>query len=673
MGGSAKAPPPPPDYSQQKIQFQNQQNQIYQQQADQYNKLANSFNSNLSTFGNSLNGLTSQLSGLTIKDGDKIDSLSNSLRGLLDQADNQQTIRLRDPPAQTNTPNTPALPNLGGGMATNGAGTAYGDANYWLRQFNQGSQTQQQSPVDGSFLGITSFDLARPDFQRVVTSPYGNESVSLNVPNLVNPNLDLGKSYLDTINNSLAKLDALRQQRTAETDRYTGFKNTLMGDLSGLKSRAGQLTYGDAAGMAGLEAELNALKTRAGGFTSALASELGPIDLAGADEITGVLTNLRNQRAADQERIKGFGTSFFDTLDSARSRLAGLDISKLDDIRGLDNEIDTAARNARRFSSALPYDFGGALSEYEDINAKVDQLYAQRSAEEARIAAERQRLSGLADALTSQANTTDSLNYGGLQALRDQLNQARTSASGFNSLLPADFSAGLASLSAAEQALNSRFSERAARIGELDALAAAPGQGLADIPLQNEAELRARIEAAQSGLQGLQGLSGPELAAIRAKYQGTITGANSRLTELATKRQQIEQQAREALSRIRAKQFYTKDDVTGEQGSLSSISDQIALYNAQQALDELDSIEGYLSQQRGRIDADLGNGQNVAAREKADVQDDLDAFGNLRFREYRGPTQMSEEQYAQFLNAKRQIPNLTANDFSAFARAMGVG
>jgi hypothetical protein len=687
-GGTAKTPEEK-DFSTEKSLYAAQQNDLQQSTASRYNTAANDYNTYLSDFGNRLSSFTSQLGNLSIADKDKIDSLYGGLNGLLDEADNARTVNFGGLSAPTSFGNqysstladlqsrlaafpTYDLPNRPGVHDPGADERASLEEQIKRLQSMAPGTSTTQGPGDFVYNGIMGFNYEKPAFQSTVIAPFGaGEMVQLNSPSLVSANTSLGQQYLEQIQSGLSKLEGLRGQRQSEIERVNSQKSATQLALDDLIARANGLSMTDTAGAAALQAELAGLRRQATGFNSALLPELGGLDLARTGEIEGRLTSLNDQRAAEKQRIDSYRTGLFGQLDQYRNQLGSLSIADLDGINAFDNNIDTLAREANRFSSPLGADFSGALSEYNQIDSQVEALRAKRAAEEARIRQIQQSLASTGTSLAGQARTTDALNFGGLQALQDALSSARSQITGFESPLSADFSGANSALDAASAAIEQRLAERATRVGEFNTLADTITGGVDDLEAYDEVGMTSRLNQANAQLTNLSGMTGDDIAALRGKYMSATTNLQTKLASLQTERTNIEQAARQALNRIKQRQYYGTTDVEAERTGMTELSDKISLYNAQQALDELDSIETFLSNQDSRLAADASTGNAVADAEKKAVLDQLNG-GSLSFPNYGGAQGMGEAEYLQYLTAKRQYPDLTPAMYTSFARAMGV-
>jgi hypothetical protein len=473
MCGSPKPPAPPPDYSAQKAAFQSQQQGTYDNQAKSYNDAATAFNNNISDFGRKVSEGSSLFGNLSIAQPAKIDEAYNFWSGLKTKAASPWEFTPQAPQAAQSSQPSFANPNfnlnlnLGGPSISNNRGDIGG-----LPQTNAPTNPAPNPSV--SFGGLTGFNLNAPNFQSVVTTPFAGQTVTLNVPSLVNPDLNTAKGYLSQVDNSLASIAALRQQRTDEQNRVSAFQTNYRGQLGDLEGRLGNLTIADMQGMNALEAELNRLENQRRGFTTALSGEYGDfLGFASPEQdyqdVTGGLQNLRAQRAAEEARINDFRANKLNTLDQARNSLGSLTIADIGQIRGIETQIDEAARGARRFSSALNPDFSREFAEYNDVNSMVDRLLQQRSTEESRIGNYEQQLLQRARMLESQAQRLGIADTAQSSSLQSEADALRREASSFSSQIGFDLSQELAPLDTVQSRLGEIQTGRTTEQARIDA------------------------------------------------------------------------------------------------------------------------------------------------------------------------------------------------------------
>jgi hypothetical protein len=111
------------------------------------------------------------------------------------------------------------------------------------------------------------------------------------------------------------------------------------------------------------------------------------------------------------------------------------------------------------------------------------------------------------------------------------------------------------------------------------------------------------------------------------------------------------------------------DDLAGDEGSIEAQRAEIELYNATQAMDELDAMTEYMSGQRNRIQTDL---DNVATRGQSEQQALIDLLGEdgmLRFQELGLTDPQTIEAFLQMLrnNDEEEEEELIAQQNTGFS------
>lgn len=853
MCGSPKPPAPPPDYSSQKAAFQAQQQSTYDKQAKSYNDTVTAFNTNVANFGQQVGEGSARFGNLSIAQPDKIDEAYNFWTGLKTQASKPWEFKL---PAQNQnamgfdfvTPGQTSetgQQDLFGPAATqpywmtrpttNLAGPATNYNNMGFGTLSPGQAQPAEQPQTYTFNGLTGFNLQAPNFQSVVTTPYAGQTVSLNIPNLINADTASARTYLGQVDNALAQVNALRQQRLEEQNRVSAFQTNYRGQLGDLNARLANITIADPNGINALEAELNRLENQRRGFTTVLSGEYGDfLGYASPEQaytdVTSGIANLRSQRATEQARIDQFRNEQLGIFDQARNRLGSLSIANIDDIRALDTQIDDSARALSRFSSVLSPDFNRELSAYNETNSMVDRLLQQRSAEESRIGnyeqqllqrarmleAQAQRL-GIADAsqatnlqaeadalrreasgfssqigfdlsqelaplanvearlssvgqqrsaeqarieayrtslqtrladlqsragaltiadldqiraldqelssldresrsfraelpfdfnnmfesygdvdrtladlynrrnseeqrvafatqsaqdrandLLRSATLSDFYDASRLDSLAFDIQNARNSASGFSSVLGADFGRANDALAQADARLAALRAQRSTALSDISSRASGITDALNTAPLQDEATQRQQRALAQQALNELAMFRGEDVAAARRSFSDILGLADQRANDLAARRTDIEGRARQMRSTLRTNPFASDADLRARRAEIDAFGTEINDFRATQAEDELADIYRILDSEGQRITADQANVAEVARRERADAQQMLARTNMERFfnqLRYAPTTNSNYDELLAYMNSARTTP-------SPFARAL---
>jgi hypothetical protein len=121
----------------------------------------------------------------------------------------------------------------------------------------------------------------------------------------------------------------------------------------------------------------------------------------------------------------------------------------------------------------------------------------------------------------------------------------------------------------------------------------------------------------------------------------------------------------ELLTDIRTRDYYDFDDVASGRDDVYTKEQEVRLYNAQQAMDEIDDMLAELTSQDRRIKSD----QKAVADRNASAASNV-SFGNsMMSRDNFSP--MTTSQYQAFINNQNEDPTYSYNP-SAFSNALGV-
>lgn len=631
--GGGSAPPPPPDYTKEKAAEIERITGEYRDSAKAYNDAVRSFRDSFSGYGvdNSATGGSSFMANV---------NQANAL-GIRDLYDDPKTTANEDKSRiyESNLQN--ALGNLRG----------------------------------------FSFDVAKPTFTSSVDTPYGPVTIT-DIPSLLN--VDKYERELANLigkgESAIGNLGNLRSQRQAEIDRinttFGGYGSQADDYLSGIQG----LGIADEAAMNQYQRDLDRLRSTARGFSSSIMDQVNPNYLQTIDDYLNpgysALSDLRTRRSNEQKRISDFSSGILGLADTGASTLSGLTIADLDQMNALQKQIDDMQRDAGRFSSELSFNFSNPLSELADLERGVGSLMTDRRNEESRITKSQQDALNLARALGSQVGTTDIYSRAGLDALQGRIDDLEGDITGFSSLLPFDFSNATTALSEAEGDLSDLYGQRKAALDEIVSGITAANAGLGDIPLYDEQAIRGRLSDAREQEQLLARFSGGRVNDIQSQIATATDAINARLDELTAYRGKLEEDAQALLQQIRERNYYSLDDLTNQQPDVEAAQAEIELYNAQQALDELDGITSRLNAEKQRLEQDA---QNVLARqriEQAQLAASLGPGGVPTFQDYSLVSPITASDYARLLlqNASDEEEEdlLNAPSQANFSRNLGV-
>ena len=615
-GGS---PPPPPDYSAQKGEIRRATEARYQQQANDYNTAVANYNNALSGYRNTLNDVSSNIGGMSIAD-------------LYD-----------DPTTDVNE-------------------NQFGNYMSSLNNVSSG-------------LGGLSMDMSKPVFQSSVGSEYGTVGIT-NIPSLDNVNSNLYNQLTGNASSLQNQLNQLQKQREAEERRISDFRGNLLSDLSTYETGLNQLGISDLSQMNQLERDLSALNARRNSFSSSILNQMYP---GGFNEVGSRYSNLmsglddlRNRRSAEEQRIANYEADLLGDVDSFRNTLGGYTIADEAGIQALQDQIDQRQRQAGRFSSELGFNFNDELGELSDVERQLGQLQRERTNELNRIASAQENYLNTARGIEQAAEGANIYSAAGLDAISDNLRDLRSDIGGFSSQLGYDFSGANTSLTEADAALAALREQRATAIDDIASGISGATQGLGDIALNDEAAIRERLSQLRDVEGQLAPFSGGRVNEIQSQINTGIESVNARLQELADYRAQLEQRAQTMLENVRNASYYATGDLGDDQASFDAIQAEAELYNAQQAMDEVDQIMTRLNSERQRLEADA---EAVAARTGSAQERLLAALGTSGLPEFQDLSQvdpMTLQQYMALLQNEEEEDIPLGLSPTAFSNALGV-
>ncbi|NCW67800.1 MAG: hypothetical protein EBV86_04405, partial [Marivivens sp.] len=218
-----------------------------------------------------------------------------------------------------------------------------------------------------------------------------------------------------------------------------------------------------------------------------------------------------------------------------------------------------------------------------------------------------------------------------LDDLQGEIDTLTNNISGFESLLDFDFSGSNPFLEDAQGGLTELYDERQTALDEL----MSPVSGLRD-------DVRGLELYDERGMQDIRGdledigydlsrFSGGRVGDLNDALDSAYGDVDARLEELGRYRDDLEQKAQGLMEQVNNATYTNLDMLTDPEAAYEAQQAEIELYNAQQAMDELDAIMGRLGGERERLEADAAA---VAERKKFrqdELQAALDAFGIPRF------------------------------------------
>lgn len=606
-GGSP--PAPPPDYSAEKAQFAADTLAQYQSEADAYNAQVDAFNQNITDYQNQLSAGQSAYDSATIYD-------------LYDD------------------PDTAANEDV-------------------LAGYRSDLQGFDPDNLDSDFGEA-------PIFNPVVQSPYGPVTIT-DIPTLSTANTSLADSLYGQGQTLLGDIEDLYGQRQTAFDAFNTRAGTLADSYTGLENRIGDSNI--ASNLAGLRTDLQQTAASAAGISDDpfyAQSEYADIDPSvKLNMLQNRINDLYNARAAEYDRISNYESSLNTSANAFAGETAGLTITDMDRINEIENEIRQLERQAGQFNSLLGFDFSQELGGFGDARGDIRQLREDRAAEEQRIADYRDETLEGVRGLRDAAFTTNMYDLGALDALDARLGDFQTDAGSFSSVLPFE----VPGLQGYYDTINERTGGlRQRRSDALDAIEGRIGDvtgGLDSIALYNTGAFTDAQRRLDDIGFDLDQFSGGRVAGIAEQIAAGGESVDAKFRELQAYRAALEEEMIELLADIRTRDYYNFGDVASGRDDVYNREKEVRLYNAQNAMDEIDDMLEALKGQDRRLKAD----EEARAARQADAASSV-SFGNMAMNRG-GFTPMTASQYQRFISTQQDEPQFNYNP-SAFSNALGV-
>ena len=505
----------------------------------------------------------------------------------------------------------------------------------------------------------------------------------------------LGQSHLGGLR---ADLDDLMQQRESELDRTSGMRRDIQGfnrevddRIGQLRREIGSLGLGDEHRIRDIEREIDSLMSQKRSFAgrdwssdlydSSLFDEYfrppgdtSIRDTAGA--LRGELDGVRQMHDDERDRISGFGSSLFDTASDLRSQVRDLGIADIDDIEGVRQAIENQMMDINRFESPLDFNFGRQMNEIMDVDNIASDLIRDRGRELDRISRAEDNFSRTGRMLRDRTGDLGIHNRANLESARDALGDITSDIEGFESELDFDFSDVYDDLLPSIQSdLDELFAERR---GALDGISESGNQavdGLDDLALYDEDGMLGMRSDVFDAKRDLNRFSGGSVEDIRENLRGNIERVDGRLEELQEKRNQLTEQTEKLRTRLADKSFYTSEGLEPHEAELQAMRDEADLYNAQQAMSDLQHAEDRLGQERVRLEQDEQNAMARRNQEQSDVAGTIGPDGVPIFQDFGNTDPYSMSAYQRFLRSGDSDDMLYSGGqpSGSFARNLGLG
>jgi hypothetical protein len=464
--------------------------------------------------------------------------------------------------------------------------------------------------------------------------------------------------------------DILRD-RTTELSRIETAQNQALKNANSLNRFSSGLGIADIESMNDLGFDIEDFNAGVNNFESRLDFDFSPATGV-ADTAQATLNDLIRDRGLEQTRISEYGDTLGGFATQYGDDLGGYNIANIEEMDALQDAIDAQQQGASRFSSELDFDFGNQLDDLGGVERDLGQLYLDRSIEQGRISDAERDYGRLATSIDRLADTQGIYSLSGIDELQGELDELNTGINDFESLLDFDFSGTDEARGQAQTDLTGLYDTRR---DELDAILnpiAGISSGAAGLELYDETGMRdARGELSDLDFD-LARFSGGRVGEIQTGIDGGIGAIDTRLGELEDYRGTLETNAQGLLDSVTDNSYYRLDDLTGDLGLYDTQFEEADLYNANIAMDELDSIQKRLYGERNRLEQDAAN---VASRRTSDQESlaaGLNEFGIPQFDNLSQVDPRSIAEYMAMLDEEEEEEfTLNPNAFSSNVLKLG--
>lgn len=324
------------------------------------------------------------------------------------------------------------------------------------------------------------------------------------------------------------------------------------------------------------------------------------------------------RRTAEEERIQQQQDAMIARLNEIYSARNNLTLADVAEANSLVRQLRDAEREARLFQSELPLDdFRNTLiPEFSYLNQDMANFFVQRAAEQQRVAQAQAGFSNLASQIYGAANSGNFYDLNAINAIEQNLKNLLSQIGSFESELPTDFS-GMINAEEIQSLVDQLRSTRSDRLGSLLSSINESVGGISEIPVYDEVALNNIKTALANNRIGLSPfVGGTEVTEANALLESGGSALDAKYQELASIRASLEEQAQALMAAIQEKQFSGLSMIDPEKASADSLAEQIQLYKAQQAMDELDAIMSRLNSEKSRLQTD----SDAVARRENDAR-----------------------------------------------------
>jgi hypothetical protein len=447
---SSPAPPPPPDYTNQRQSFVAGENARRQEEADKYNEQVNSFNDSLLNFGESFDSIGSRFQDIDLNNVNDFGDWRTDLQGLRNNVlRNDFEVAAPDMPSMISsygemvsldTPNLMSVDNDYRNTLLNDIEGMFGQYEGLLDQrqdaLSADSRFRNQMNTSLSNLWNTSSgtDIYRSGALDSLANRFGEIQNQFGGYQSKLDDASFGgvESGLNSFN------DWLQEQRntySSEQGRVSDYRNTLQNSLMDFGQQFGDLTVNDLDQINALD-EAVAMKAReAMNFNSPLNADFGA-SIAKFGNLDTQIDALRDKRTSEEKRINQAGKNFGLTIEEMLRKAPEVNLNSGSSFDNMRNQVEQLRRQMQGFDSPLEADFSAQLNDLTGIEEMLDSRFQERrnaigdivgNAQQARDAAmgldlwDEQGMRGQLDDLNTQLMQLGQYTGGQVSQDRDQI------------------------------------------------------------------------------------------------------------------------------------------------------------------------------------------------------------------------------------------------------------
>jgi len=472
-----------------------------------------------------------------------------------------------------------------------------------LQNLQRGSSGRQSE-----LAGLVAPTGSAPSASRSVATPWGSTHTYdfSDIWNIHSPGSSSGLGNL--ISGNVQAANTLYGDHVQKKKDWEMFRDEQNTDIRALQRQSQNYDISDALKGGGVYSSLDTLGDERAQTNRFKNNLFMPSDYQGKksgtyDSLRSKFDTLIDDRKTEEGRIKSFGTDLSDKLSGYESDVGGYNISNLDELNAMEDQLREAQRSGSRFSSLLPFDFSEQAQYGQDIGSDVSKLLAEREDELRRIEQAQSNFRNQASGYKRSGRYLDTRDLRSIQEAEDDSATLRSDIGEFSSLLPTDFSRSLSTLGGVDTDIESLIAKRKE---ELDALIAQAGNYSSKIsttPIYEENALDDLMRKLQSDRRDAAQYTGGRSGDATGAFDDQLSAVEGRIQDLMTKRRSLEKRAKSMLGQSK-QGYYNTGQLDASADSLEQLRGDIDLYGADSAYDELDMIMAQIAKERSRLGAD---------------------------------------------------------------------